>query len=363
MTIPDGGVPLPRFGPGGVGREGLVDALDSWVRSDAMRRLADASGWAWPGDDVPLDEALGALVAASAAWDFRKRLFESGERHALTSIPAEVGGDTLDEGLIAAAAADLGLAGAACDTGAFTHVAALGGMARACLNRAREAKARLDAAGGEATTVALLSAHRPLAGKEPGEAAELGWGDLSLESEAAVAAMRDVFGPAVEPEEVVASWWDGDAPPTPDGYLPSAADRDATWPDEWRRRLSWSQRRWHAGGGQGLRVEVVAAPSATPLARRTNTADQLAWWAERVGLGPEHHVLLVTTDHYVPAQHFEAVRALGLDVGCGVATCGVEWRPTGPYQGAAYLQEVRSALLAAERLLGAVREDEGAAPG
>jgi hypothetical protein len=353
MTIPDGGVELPRFGPGGEGRDGLVAAVDRWVRSDALRRLADASGWDWPGDDEPLDAALAALATASADWDFRRRLFEQGERHALTTVPAEVAGTVVDEPLIAGAAAELGLAGAVCLTGPFTHVVVLGGMARACLNRAGEAKRRLDAGVG-ATTVSLLSAHRRLRGKEPGEVTELGWGDLTLESEAAVAAMRDTFGLARTPDEDVTSWWEGDAPPVPAGYDPSEDDREVTWPQEWPRRLSWFDRRWYL---PGRTVEVIAAPSTLPLARRTNTADQLAWWAERTGIEPEHNVLVVTTDHYVPAQHFDAVRVLGLDVGCGVATCGVEWKAGGPFRGAAYLQEVRSALLAAGRLLAATGAD------
>jgi hypothetical protein len=134
----------------------------------------------------------------------------------------------------------------------------------------------------------------------------------------------------------------------------SQADPDvraAAWADEWPRRNSWAYRRWDVGGRT---FEVAAAPSSDPRARRTDTPDQLAWWSERIGVGLDDDVLLVTTDHYVPAQHFHGLWSLGLARGCGVGTCSVEWQPKGPYRGAAYLQEVRSALLAAQRLLAAL---------
>jgi hypothetical protein len=315
----------------------LVGALDRWARSDAMQRLAAASGWTWP--EGPTDTVVDELARRSADWNFRQKVADGGERHALTSIRAEIGGKVVGEELVRSAAAELGLAGGRPITGGFTHVVVLGGMVRACLNRTREAARRRDELGVE--RVVVLTAHRPLAGAEPADAEGLGWGPLALESEAAVAAAVAVFGLAEAPDDVTERWWDGD-----DGELPEGVE-----PDEWRRRRSSAEHRWRT---PGLDVEVVVAPSREPATRRTNTADQLVFWAERAGIGDADRLLLVTTDHYVPAQHFDAIRVLGLPFGCGVETCGVEWVPTGPYQGAAYLQEVRSALLAASRLLAAV---------
>lgn len=341
---------MPRFGGGGVDRGDLVGAVAGWVMSEAMRRLAAASGWPWP--DAPLEVTLAELVRRSADWDFRGRLRASPgaarERHTLTSIPAEVGGRVVDEDMIRSAAAELGLAGGRAITGSFSHAVVLGGMARACLNRAREAARRREELG--IPRVVVVTAHRPLGGNEPADAAAAGWGELELESEAALAAARDVFDLPTTPDSLTESWWDGDGTGGNEGSkgidVPEGLD-----PVEWRRRRSWAHSRWQR---PGLEVDVVAAPSSEPAARRTNTADQLVFWAERAGVEAAHRLLLITTDHYVPAQHFEAIRAVGLRFGCGVETCGVEWVPAGAYRGAAYLQEVRSALLAAARLLGAL---------
>jgi hypothetical protein len=292
------------------------------------------------------------LVSLSADWDFRRKLFDRGERHQLTEIEAEVNGKVLDETMIAGAAAALGLAGTKRPAGPFTHITVLGGMAGACLNRAHEAARRL-AEERQARTVCLVTAHRPLAGAEQADSRTRGWGELALESEAAVAAMRDVFSLPDHPDAEEVHWWKGDVPPVPDHFM-SRADSDVrtgSWADEWPRRNSWAYRRWDVGGRT---FEVAATPSSDPLARRTDTPDQLAWWSERVGVGPDDDVLLVTTDHYVPAQHFHGLWSLGLARGCGVGTCSVEWEPKGPYRGAAYLQEVRSALLAAQRLMAAL---------
>lgn len=70
-------------------------------------------------------------------------------------------------------------------------------------------------------------------------------------------------------------------------------------------------------------------------------------------------MLLVTTQIYVPYQHLVGVEVLGLGSGCGIRTCGVDAVqaavPTRVFTGADYLQEIRSALLAARSLLAAVQ--------
>jgi hypothetical protein len=347
-------VSLPQLRPGGRGRDDLLAALDGWVRSDALQQLAYESGWSWPVGSTAA--VVAQLVSSSEDWDFRKRLFDMGERHALTSIAAEVNGVTLDEEMIAKCAAVLGLAGVVTASGPFTHIVVLGGMARACLNRTREAARRLDDDAG-ARMVALVTAHRPLGGSEPADARELGWGELALESEAAAAAVREVFDLPAHPDVADHLWWAGDVPPVPENYRLGAgdADRRSTWPDEWRWRNSWACWRWDT---DDRTIEVAVSPSAYPLVRRTNTADQLAWWSDRADIGWDDNVLLITTDHYVPAQHFHAIRTLGLARECGVSTCGVTWHTTGEYRGAAYLQEVRSALLAAQHLLGVLDAED-----
>jgi hypothetical protein len=81
---------------------------------------------------------------------------------------------------------------------------------------------------------------------------------------------------------------------------------------------------------------------------RANTGDSLVAWATSVEPTPTRaRLLLVTTDVFVPFQHCDAVRLLGLPYGCTIDTIGHDtaanpWvRPTRPFL---VLQEIRSAI-------------------
>jgi hypothetical protein len=69
-------------------------------------------------------------------------------------------------------------------------------------------------------------------------------------------------------------------------------------------------------------------------------------------------VLVITTQIYVPFQHLDAIRVLGLEAGCRIDTVGVSdatavipLRSFGPRD---WLQELRSALRSAQLLLEAL---------
>ena len=100
-------------------------------------------------------------------------------------------------------------------------------------------------------------------------------------------------------------------------------------------------------------VHVLAAPSTRP-GQRANTADTLTGWANLVRLpAAGTRILMVTTDIFVPFQHCDAVRLLGLRYGCEVETVGFDstanrWVP--PPSTAAVLQEVRSAIRSVQAL-------------
>jgi hypothetical protein len=108
-------------------------------------------------------------------------------------------------------------------------------------------------------------------------------------------------------------------------------------------------------------VTVVCARRAESTTR-ANTADTYDAWR---AADPGHHerILIVTTDIYVPFQHFDAIRKLGLTAGCSVETIGVPAGfelPNGfrvQFTLSHYLQEVRSAIRSLRRLLAAVDGD------
>jgi hypothetical protein len=250
-----------------------------------------------------------------------------------------VHGRVVPDDLVEGAARALGLVDAApAPAGRFSAVLVLSGLVSACVNRTRRT-AELLREGLDAGSVAVLSGHRKLAGKEPDQARELGLGELFDEADAVLAATREAFGLG-EPE-----------------LAERPGPRLAEWNDS--LRAASGRYRW-AAAGQAPGVEVLIVPSADPASRRVNTADQLKYWAEGAGIGAADRVLLVTTQIYVPFQQFDGLRMLGLDRGCAVSCCGVDagtaYLPMKEFGGRSYLQEVRSALRAASALLAAARQ-------
>ena len=194
--------------------------------------------------------------------------------------------------------------------------------------------------------MALLSGHRVLAENEKADAQAAGWGTLSSESEVAYPALKEAFDlnnvPLISDQASISA-----------SQTSTPVDLDA---EEWRLRrttrlVEWSQSPPEDGGAV---TRLLIASSGDPTARRANTADQLAQWAEVAEIVPEDSVVLVTTAHYCLFQQLVALRLLAKEYGCEVRTTGVPWQPDGPKRGAGYLQEIRSVLLEAQRLLAAL---------
>ncbi|MFI2714570.1 hypothetical protein ACH495_31060 [Micromonospora sp. NPDC018662] len=322
-------VPLPATGPPAgrvVGsaagsaspdRAGIVEGIASWVDSPAMTALLDEfGGGSRPG---PLGDRLDALEEFSARWDHRKGLLE---RHQVVgeSFAAPV------DARIRSAARSLGLAGRVMPRSrSFDHILVLGGGVRTMMARAHLA-ATILRRGVRAGSVAGLGSLRPIP-EQNVIAGGLGLGDVATEGDAVDEALRYAFGAAPATErrsgttEAGQPWW-----------VRSHPDVDPP-------------------------VHVLAAPSTRP-GERANTADTLLGWAELVrSASVGTRLLVVTTDIFVPFQHCDAVRLLGLRYGCEVETVGFDstanrWVP--PPATSAILQEVRSAIRSMQALYRAV---------
>ncbi|MCM1045440.1 MAG: hypothetical protein NC417_08005 [Candidatus Gastranaerophilales bacterium] len=102
-------------------------------------------------------------------------------------------------------------------------------------------------------------------------------------------------------------------------------------------------------------LTVLAAASTEPDRRRANTADTFEFWAKQKSLVERERLLLVTSQIYVPYQQMEAIRTLGIPYGCSIETVGFpqEWSAhlQGLQTAVNYLQEIRSALLAMEKII------------
>lgn len=299
--------------------------LAGWLSTPEWARLVELSGHRELRGG--LAERLPHAIQVAEGWDFRS----GRERADITAAPAVLAGQALDEAEVGALATALGLGATPLPVGPFSHAVVLGGTARACWNRTQLAADLVDSLG--ISSVVALTAERPLSPAEQTAGVELGLGALHVEREAATAALVARFPPD-GPDELDEGRVVGGA---------AGADDE----EEADRRRRWSHRSWRSGGRA---LEVVSAPSADPVVRRANTEDQLRFWAERVGLDAGDRLLLVTTEHYVPYQQLVAMRALGRSIGCGLQTVGTPWVSSGPHRAAGYLQELRSALLAAAAL-------------
>jgi hypothetical protein len=323
-------VPLPSLPPGNLTVARLDPLLQEWAGSAPIRALAEASGWEWP-DCGDTGDLLNRLAALCDDWDFRKGV----ERHLVAPGVAEVNGRVIPEELIMAAAEALGLVSATpVPPENLSALVVLSGTVRACVNRTRHAAA-LRGGAVRADSVTVLGGHRQLVGGEPEQAAQLGFGEQFDEADIVLAAARQAFGLGEPPDSK-------ESGPRRDG-----------WDDElW---TAWAQYAWPG-------IQVLIAPSGDP-GRRVNTMDQLRYWASENGIGRHDQVLLLTTQIYVPYQQFSGLRVLGVERGCGVHCCGVDaansYLPAASFKGHNYLQEVRSALLAAAELFSATRAADG----
>lgn len=301
---------LPGWRSDGDGPHRFVTAMAAWAYSAALADLVDHFG----GGPVPqpLDAGLRYLDDFSAAvWDFR------GGRERHQSVAPEFSADTVDR--VRRHAGTLGLSGPADHSRPrrYDHVLVLGGRARACVLRSRFA-AELLRAGVTAGDVVGLGSLRPVDDAERRHAADLGGhpaDTLATEFDAMDLALTDAF----ELTTATATTKMGGVPPDD----PRTGWRVRTYPGT-------------------PRVRLLAAPSSQPQLRRANTADTLTFWARTAGITAAHRLLLVTSALYVPFQHCDAVRVLGLPFGCAVDTVGTE-QPPGT-DAATLLQEIRSAI-------------------
>jgi hypothetical protein len=305
-------------------KDDLVTEIDRWISSEPINELVDAFGGAVAdADDVRT--RLEQLAMFSERWDFRR----GAERNlAKTEEFAESRTE-----LVNAAARALGLVDSALPRFArYDHVVVLGGLIRACILRPRLA-ASVVSSGVAVGTVTGIGAFRPLRGHEHALGNAAGLEGVETEFDAMLAGMCDAFSLG-EPR----------------------SQRGADVPDN--PYLSWRIREYERDSG--TTVGVVAAPTTEP-ARRANTPDSYRFLAEELIRFEEgEHLLVITSAIYVPFQHADAIRMLGLGYDVHIDTMGVDatvYREPALRQSftpSNYLQEVRSAILSLRNLYGAV---------
>jgi hypothetical protein len=254
----------------------------------------------------------------------------------------QVGAHSFDEAgahRIQEAAAALGMVDAAePPRAAYTHMLILGALAVGCLQRTEYAAALAERI--RVGRIAALGSYRRLGEHEKALLAQFGERGCEYEVDAMDAGVRRAFGRSAPTSE-------------------HATGVRGAFDAELDRQFA---------GRDLTPVDVLAAPSSQPEARRANTPDSLRYWAGRVALAEDDWVLVVTTPIYVPFQHADAVAVIGREARCGIHTVGFDPKafddprlPThfGPER---LLQEVRSAVRSLAALYARVAS-EGTAAG
>ncbi|MGX7669248.1 hypothetical protein [Plantactinospora sp. DSM 117369] len=322
-------IPLPT-GAGATSRDDLVAGLTGWARSQPLRDLVAAYGDELPDRLAPAG-LLGWLDDFSARhWDFRSR-HGAAERDEVV----ETALDPAVAGLVRSAAEALGLAGSRPVPGRrYDHLLVLGGLARSCLQRTAYAARLVDTGAVEVGEIAALGSFRPL---RPAELERLHLPadqhrvrlDGGYEVDAMGLGIRAAFGCPGTVEE-----------------RRSAGEID---------HRSWSVAVYRPAARPVVRV--LAAPSTEPATRRAHTSDTYHFWAAERGPAAGDRVLVLTSQIYVPFQHCDAIRTLGLGYGCQVDTVGLDpdrlpgYGPAEPLGPDRYLQEIRSAIRSIRNLL------------
>ncbi|GIG85068.1 hypothetical protein [Plantactinospora endophytica] len=333
-------VPLPS-GAAGVRRDDLVAGLTGWVRSRPLRDLVAAFG-----DELPDRMGAGELLAwlddfSARHWDFRRR-HGAVERDEVV----ESGLDPAVADLVRSAAEALGLTGPRpVPERRYDHLLVLGGLARSCLQRTGYAALLVGSGAVEVGEVSALGSFRPLRPLELDR--------LPVPPDDHHRQLDGGLEPLPVPTDDHYRQLDG-------GYEVDAMDVGVRVgfgcpaPVEERRSAgdvthrSWSVAVYRPAVGPVLRV--LAAPSTEPETRRAHTSDTYHFWAAEVGPAAGDRVLVLTSQLYVPFQHCDAIRTLGLGYGCEVDTIGLDpsrltgYGPAEPVGADRYLQEIRSAV-------------------
>ncbi|MFF5173840.1 hypothetical protein ACFY3U_14510 [Micromonospora sp. NPDC000089] len=243
--------------------------------------------------------------------------------------------------LVVSAAAALGLVHSTPPLhDSYDQVIVLGGLARACLQRTAYAAALLTSGRVGRPELAMLGSARMVTDQEQVFLREHGASGCRSEMDALDAGVRRYLGFG-EPDD---------------------EDAHVDLDDQ---HLSWCVRTYRRDTGPTVRV--IAAPSGEP-GRRANTADTQRYWAEQSALAPGNRVLVVTSAIYVPFQHADAVRTLGVPFALDVDTVGVEadWshQPSlhQPVTPGRYIQEIRSAIRSMRWLLATLERATTSAP-
>lgn len=305
------------------------EKVANWFCSEEIRELVDIFQGNFP-EDKSEQEILSWLVEFSDIWDYRKKQKNSldattGERARWLILDAGLSRE--QKNCIDNVIRKLGLLGVGEPTlEQYDYILALGGARMSCMYRTKYAWQMAQQHSEGLKSLILLGAMRPVAESER-EATDTYAPEAVTEFDLMEVAMYQC-GKEIE-------------------------RTNELFEHNENSNLSWKMNSY-VEDENNISVISMAAPSTDPV-RRANSADSYKFFMEKIAEGKQSSLLLVTSQIYVPYQHIEAVRTLGIPYNVTIDTVGfpVEWNGNnigGMMQYENYLQEIRSALQAMDRL-------------
>jgi hypothetical protein len=292
-----------------------VGLVRRWMSAPGLRELVEADGGEWPRGN--LTEVVDRVEEFSSVWDRRAG------RSRLVFKEADESRTDRRAVRTYAAAGELGLLDPSPPvTTDVDHVLVLGGLATGVEPRVRYVAELLDTNQVRTRRVVGLGSFRALHDREQ------------------VAAQRYAPGARSEIDLLTA-------------MMTSAFPRRAGWRDAITGDHATDPHRAEQDRRRPGRPDLTAyaARSSDPGTRPANTADTYRQFARDADLRAGQAILIVTSAIYLPFQHLDAVQAFA-GYGVTVESVGVPTRSAAPtHPPSAYLQEIRSTVRSAQRVL------------
>lgn len=308
--------------------ERILQQLEVWVNSSELASIVSSFGGSLP-TNLTLEGKISWLLEFSERWDYRRK---QKTRDKITGENArwKVSNENITSEQVKAvqdAVFRLGLIGVQVpECKSFDYILVLGGARFSCLYRPQYAEYLLENDIVKTKEIILLSGMRPV---------------LDSEREA-----TDTYAPqALTEYDLINSGAESSFHLKKDFYEERYHNENIN--------LNWAIRKYQTENS--ISVTSYSGPSSEPEIRRANSSDTYKFFLEKENVQMGSRLLLVTSQIYVPYQQIEAVRTLGIPNGLYIETVGfpAEWRKKlqGMMETANYLQEIRSAIQAADRVI------------
>lgn len=305
----------------------IIGQMERWIDSPELAKIVASFGEKIP-INLSIKEKIEWLLTFSECWDYRKNQKTLDSKTGENARWKVNSGNITEEqkNAVKAGIFPLGLTGVQIpQCKLFDYILVLGGARFSCLYRPRYAKELLKH-DVKAKEVVLLSGMRPISDSER--------------------EVTEIYAPRAETEYDLINAGGEKAFHLSGEFIEERYHNENV-------NLNWAVRRYLCT--DGISIASFSGPSSDPQNRRANSSDTYKFFLKKEQVPSGSRLLLVTSQIYVSYQQIEAVRTLGIPYGLYIETVGfpTDWgqKLQGMQETANYLQEIRSTIQAAGRLM------------